>query len=89
MLTVASEEMPNQVPACSAARATACSPCQWNSRCSAVGESISGMAIRLPITVVAMSTVSTPASTLGTRSQLSKASVLRRQVTSSSAPPSI
>ncbi len=76
--TVASEEMPNQVSACSAARATARSPCQWNSRCSAVGDSINGMLILRPITVVEMSMFSTPASTLGTRSHWSKAAVLRR-----------
>ena len=41
------------------------------------------------ITVVDMSIVSTPASTLGTRSQSSNADVLRRLVTSSSPAPSI
>ena len=39
------------------ARPTARSPCQWNSRCIAVGDSISGIAIFRPSTVTDMSIV--------------------------------
>ena len=81
--------MPNHSPNFSAAAATARSPCQWNSRCSAVGESISGSRVVLPSTVTEGSTVSTPASTSGTRSTSSKAAVLRSLVISSSAAPSM
>ena len=56
---------------------------------SYLGDNINGIPIFLPITVVDMSISCTPASTLGTRSQSSKAAVLRLFVTSSSPAPSI
>jgi len=81
--------MPNHRPNFSATFATARSPFQWNSRCSAVGESISGSGVVLPITVTEASISFTPASTLGTRSHSSKAAVLRSLVISSSPAPSM
>ncbi len=45
MLTLDRLEMPNHSPNFSATAAVARSPCQWNSRCSAVGLSISGSGV--------------------------------------------
>ena len=89
MLTVARLEMPHHSPNFSAARATARSPCQWNTRCSAVGERISGNALLRPRIVTEVSIVCHAGEHVGHEIASAKAAVLRVLVSSSSAAPSI
>ncbi len=57
--------MPHHSPNFSAARATARSPCQWNTRCSAVGERISGSALLRPMIVTEVSISLDPGEHIG------------------------